>query len=578
MGRSREAEVKRLLDLTAHPFVDLGFELRREVTGEPLFTIGGRWELARQRFVGAPLRPHVQHLKESQFDAALALAAYMHARLAEVGAESLIQFPAGGDVAKEIARRDLARVGRPIFILFEGDRGSGKTHLCVLFQLMLAAALPKSRLWLIPHALPRRDELKIIVEEVCPAAWFDWTERDLTWQFINGSTIQCVTGDDDDAARAGGVECAAQNEAHLQRCGVYTTAQAAVRNVRGRPPGVLALAFNPPLKERGEWTIDLIEGVVQGKANGWHFHMDARRNSLLKPKLLDDIETAIRLVDPRAADADSRGIQQRIGIIAMPGFCAWPREKTVVDRDGKPHNGHVGRPPKIGWNEVTAAATRARLGALAPERGYPNVLGADFQMRPGCRATSFKLYERTDKRRVYYAERAILAGGGEEDLAEKIIDAGYAPAETLIVADSSGAWFGAERKPEKYSHNVLREYGFAVVVPAHGRAATKSKTGIPRNPDVEDNLMQLLELCEDDRFLVSPDEEWLIECCRKCRLVWDSGRVRLDDAEPGYSHLVDTVRYVPAFFEPKRGPRRTLTGNSTAREQVRGLRIFEDRG
>lgn len=554
----RIADLHQLESARVERCVDLQVAFKRRETGEELQRFGGRWDRIAETYLAErSKRGKVFWLNEAQC-------------LGERG-RSL----ADGPIAHLIAWMEARASGssRVIELVFDGARGSGKSHLGILAVFAIAIAFPGARCLLVSPANTRLDELEIIVKSTIPIAWRSvFSERKLTYYLPNGSTIKYIGADDENALKQGGFEVALLNEAQLMTSTAYAHAIAGVRNVAGRPAGLLILAMNYASKERGEWTNDHLDNIEAKRLNARHIKLDPELNINIQEGVLSDIEQAVRSVRPDLADTDSLGIRKRLGEMATPAF--------------RPHSvelgGHVGRPPvaitgidgvkRHGWTDVTRQLTAEKLGT---EHGFAYVVGADFQKRPGCVASIGKLYRRPDGKVVFVFEHIIVAGDNEDDLARRIDewlgDHGYTARDALVVADSSGRTQNAAHTSlTKPSHAILQEWFFTVVGPA--KVKVNGKLG-KRNPDVDDSLAQFYDLCTEERILVYPEAEWLIESLRRCKIKKRGGSIRLDDSHPGYSHPVDTVRYVTWYFEPRRGPTQAPLDRDVAGE-LRRIRLF----
>lgn len=541
--RKRDPLAQLEQDLTAR-VVDLRCVVKRRETGETLFAVGGRWDRVDKCYLDEPAkRGKVLWLNESQV-------------IGEVG-RRVEDGPAWSIKTWIEARRDGLK--RVVEIDLDGARGSGKTHLAVLAVWIIAIAFPEAECWLVSPANTRRGEIARIVNDHIPRAWkTGWSERDLCYVLPNDSVVRYLGADDEDGLKRGGYEVALLNEAQLMTSQAYANAAAGVRNLSGRPKGLLLLAYNYASKERGEWTNDHLDKIEAATINAHHHKLDPRLNRSIETDVVDDVDGLIRSVRPDLADIDSLGIRKRLGEYATPAFKPYPVAK----------GGHVGGPPRaitridgreLGWPDVTRERTAAKTGVKG---GFPIIVSMDFQRRPGCVASFWRIYLREDGRDVYHSFKAIVAGDNEDDLCQRCDDylgeLGLTTREALAVCDSTGRFQGADRSPNtKYSHDIVREYYFTVVAPR--RARRSGKGFINDNPLVEESLAQFYDLCTDNCVLIAEGEasEWHVECHRRCKIKKRGATIRLDDRPPGYSHLVDTSRYVIWYFEPRRGPKPT---------------------
>lgn len=534
---------------TTSRFVDLRLVVGRKSTGEILFSSGGRWDRPTGRYLDQP----ATHCKQIWLNEAQCLG--------EPG-RNIEDGPALAIKHWIDARK--ANSKRLIELVFDGGRGSGKSVLGTLAIFLIAIEFPDSRCWLVNPANTRRGEIQRIVRDFIPRQWRAWAEKDLTYTLPNGSTIQYIGADDEDALKQGGYEVALLNEAQLVTSQAYANVVAGVRNVSGRPKGLLILAHNYAAKVKGEWTNDHLDKIEDGSLNAAHHKLDPKLNGFLDEGVVDDIDASIRSVRPDLADIDALGIRRRLGDFACAAFKPFQLDK----------GGHVGSPPEVGWTEVTRQLTAEKTDT---KNGFAIIFGADFQRRPGCVAEAFRLWRREDKRTVYALQKVIIAGDNEDDLARLMDDylgsLGLSARDALVIADSTGRFQNASHsKNTKPSHDILREWFFTVVSP---RRIKTSGKGFSKgdNPLVEDSLAQFYDICQDSRFLVAPSEEWAIESHRRCKIKPRGGTIRLDDSKPGHSHPVDCSRYVTWYFEPRRGPLAPPIDTQTA-DEIRKIRLL----
>ncbi len=528
--------------------VDLCIDVRRETTDERLFFVGGRWDRTEDRYVEDARFCKTLYVKEAQLEVALATWAWIQARR--------------------------SKSPRPIIIMADGARGSGKTHWCVLALFIIGVAFPKARCWVVNPANTRREEVQIIVEENIPSEWRAWSEHHLQWTMPNGSTVQNVSGELPENVGQGGVEALVLNEAQDMQKAVYTRAMGAVRNVRQRPRGVMFIACNPAQRRKGEWTDDVAEGIRCTAINGQHFLLDPKKNSALEEGTLDEIEAAIRYVDPRAADADSRGIRRRLTDLACPAFRPWPSDRKVRIEDGREVEGHIGAPPDLGWADATVELTAKKTRT----KGYPQAGGTDFQGRPYCVTVIGKYYRIVGGPLAgkigYYLTDVVTGNGHEEGLSDRLYDRQYSNQALVLVADTSGHYQDVERHHDgQRSHQKLRDCGWHVEAPVEPRHPEKSKYGVGRNPIVEESLAQLYEVMDEGRLRVDPSQRcaWIVESLKKCR-VNRRGAKQVIDNRDEYGHTIDCIRYFIWWVEPAPGPGYVVPSRTSGR-QVLGRRV-----
>ena len=509
--------------------VDLRVVVGRKKTREILFAVGGRWHRGGGVFLEEPAeRCKVVWLNEAQC----------------IGEEGGTIEDGPAWAIKTWIEKRRAGVERLGEIVLDGARGSGKTFLGTLAVFLIAVEFPGARCLLVPPANTRRHEIDVIVKDVVPRRWRAWSMRDMTFTLPNGSTVTYVGADDENALKQGGYEVALLNEAQLMTSQAYVNATAGIRNLSGRPMGLLMLAMNYASKERGEWPNDHLDKIDAGLRGAKHHKLDPALNEFIDENANGIAEGLARSVRPDLADIDYAGIRKLLGNMAAPMF------KPAAVAFG----GHVGKPP-AGLLNVTREVTAFKTGT----KGFDRVVGMDFQQRPGCVAVVFQLFRQPDGKLLYWAERYIDAPGGyEDDIARRVEDylstIGLTARDVLVVADSTGRHQDGTHKNAKPSHQILREWYYTVVAPQRQKKSGGWGIG---NPDVDDSVAQFNCILMADSFLVSSDadpNEFLITSLRKCKTKKRGGSIRLDDRPPGYSHPVDCCRYVTWYFEPKRGP------------------------
>jgi len=531
--RASRYYINQLDALLRNRFLDLCVQWRRKKTKELIFEVGGRWDRAGACFDGKSDRCKIHWITEAQVEAADAFGTWIDAR-----------------------RRNAKRLNE---ICLDGGWGSGKTHVATLAAWCIAIEFPESRCWMVPPVTTQRWEIDNIVKDWIPSSWRLWEKAALSYTLPNRSSLVYIGAERDEKLSQGGAEVVFLNEMQAMTDRAYAHGAKSIRNVSGRPKGLLIVAMNPAVKERGQWTEDHLEKLDSHSLNGRRIIMDPALNSIVEEGTADEIDAMVASVRPDLAAA-GRGVHRRLGELAAPAF------KPVPVAVG----GHIGKPPEIGWFDATRQISSRLTGR---EQGYPDLVGCDFQMRPHCAGQPVRVYRREDNKQVYYAYSTILSDGNEDDLAEKVIEAGFDPADALAVADASGAWQNTQRKRTGiYSHDILREHGFSVVAPA---TVKSKKSRFFKNPDLDNSLAVLFDVCTEGRLLVDPDCEWLIEALRRCKVKRMSGRNRLNDEGKGYAHVLDCLRYVIWYCEPRRRPMKPQFDAATF-DRLSGVRILSN--
>lgn len=511
-------------------YVDVCLVFRRRLTGEKLLEVGGRWDRINRCYVGEARRRHVVLVNEAQLDLCAALRSYLEKRLRGLDRE-VLQF---------------AGV----------KRGGGKTHWFVLALAAIAIALPGAVTWAVSPTHQKRDEIDRILRSQLPPAlgWWIWKgQPDFRFTYITGSILRLLSGEIPETVKQGGFEAALINEAQDQARSVYSMAQPGVRNVEGRPAGILFIAANPPLRVRGEWVNELAEKLMAGEVDGRYFDVKPEDNASIEQAAQDKASRNVEAIDPRAAMTDLGGQWLPVGDRAFPLWRS--REKDYEGASiGLPPGlvrlpSLVGHLPDLGYTDITVQALREigiyRSSDRAP---YEWVIIADFQGRPHMAATVGKVFRGPDGKRHYWIAEEVIVKGDEHDLSDALEEAGYSPDTAAIVGDASGDWqSGKDRRRRLPSWDVLKSHRWLLVGP---RDKIREGSKHPSNPPVDRSLTEVYVVMRESRLLVDPGCTWAITALEKCPLKKDGQRVVIPSTGD-FSHVCDTVRYFIHRFEPK---------------------------
>lgn len=549
----RTATLDRIL-LSSDRYADCRLEVRAS-TGETLLTVGGRWMRLGKRYEGnCPARVIV--LKKSQDEIGRGLAEYVRKRLA--GDESRIAL-----------------------MLAIGNRGGGKTWFCALTMVVLALAIPGA--WQIGVSITSKQnrEMKDAISQIVDPAWIanevdDF--RDPRTEFITGSTILWLTSKNHKALRQAQLsfEHVCVNEGQDQREKIFINSISATRN----SGGLMSVATNPPQDESGEgdWVAVLYQGLEAGNQDGAAYILDSRDNDAVNQAALGKIGRLMRLVNPDAADADSVGIIKLAGTVGYPGFT---RIQRSVDVTGRWLAGHIGRPPDIGWTDITREITAEHVPGSSS--GYDYVGGGDFQTDPGSCAVVGKLYRTQLGEVVLWIKEFIATSGTEEDLTLALTSHGYYPghvdyegrpaASLLLIGDATGARQNAEhRKRDPYSFTRLRADGWSVLPPSfYGPKKT------PWNPLIADSRKQMKAALQAGLIVLSPECSEpsngfpsLIESMARAKVTVGGKFVK----KGHYTHGPDGVRYLAWRFLPRAQPPAIGAPDQKTADAIRSMRLI----
>jgi hypothetical protein len=352
--RQRVAALDRRL-LSAERYLPLKLEVRTH-TGEKLFTVGGCWDRTARRYVDRECPVRVFALKKSQ--------------------EAL-----GRLLAEQLRKRAANDDSRKALIMMLGERGGGKTMALALIVVCVALAFVASWQQVVSIYASQNAEVGDCIEKITGGGWAAEVSdpRQPYLRFVNGSRCNWMTSRTPKKIRQAAInwEHIGVNEGQDQSELVYKNAQGAIRN-KG---GFVSVAANPSLSEAGDWVVLLHQGIEAGCEDGANVHLPAADNDAVNQETLGKNERLIRLVDPAAADADSRGVIKLSGTVGYQGFT---RLSRMVAPDGRWLAGHIGERELV-WDDVTREVTARHTKT---QDGYDYVVGCDFQTDPGCCAVA----------------------------------------------------------------------------------------------------------------------------------------------------------------------------------------------
>jgi hypothetical protein len=152
-------------------------------------------------------------------------------------------------------------------------------------------------------------------------------------------------------------------------------------------------------------------------------------------------------------------------------------------------------------------------------------------------------------------EIVVKLADGEDHFLERVSELGYGIEDIVWITDNS-ALFQDSRRTGAKSADYFRKWGYRIE--PNQPAAPGSKTGRPRNPDIEDRVSLVNKLLSsetrDPKMMIDPRAKALIEGLKNCPSV----KQRHGYGPKGYhSHITDTAGYVAWWVYPRPGRRTT---------------------
>lgn len=500
----------------ANRFTDLAVQWQLP-DGSTLLHAGGVWDSIDRLYLPREVdRVRIVRLRQSQVEAAQWIAWWLQERA-------------------EGRKRDF----RSLFLL--GDRGGGKTFLATVATVTALIKFPTldgkpTLAWQVVSSYKERRELEREIESAFPfeGVWYVRKKApEHEYRFINGATLVTQSADNPDTLRQGTVDILYLNEATKLLEEAYVSGIARLAD----HDGLCLATTNPPRTNRGRWVKKFWDIAKERQEAGKTFsvrfcRIDSAGNDLRHADAGDDVADQIRVLNPRAAQADIDGLMLPVD---QPAYWEWSRT-----RNGRPL-------PDLG--DVTEQYLKLRTG-----KAYSYLLGADFQGRPFQVAVVCKIFGSVDDPHLYFCDEIICPQATEGDLADEVLEAGYTPDNAYWIADNSGQWQNSKRSKNEYdSHRQISDRGF------HIAACIKPKQlgHRPANPPVEQRVNLINAKLKDSRIFVDPEgAPWLAESMKECIL--RMGRYGRVVPEGRHAHAGDALGY-PAWWVYSRG-RRTLDG------------------
>lgn len=480
-------------------YIDLYLLFRRRKTGEILLKVGGRWDRLKGEFSDEKVeRCHVIEVKEAQVPIVQRFAAWL---------------------AKFIAGETRERI-----LLTGGNRRGGKSYIATACLVAIALAVPGAICWMVSPNLGKRDELERYVKDQTLAEWRAYRGMpEYRFTFVNGSTIQSITGDTADALKRGEATAILFNEPQDCPIDVVTYGLPALID----EGGVAIFAGNPARRFKGEWFNNLRQLVIDGTYRaGAFFDVPAAENDSIDQEARQDFGELLRLLDPRAANADDEGLWLPVG------ERAYPKWSTKL----------IGEPPAYDVGDITARICHREL--FVP---YRFIAGGDFQGRPHQAAVIYRLFENKDGAVIFWIVDELVVEGTELHLSDAALDAGYTPENLVWIPDASGSFQDGPHSGNSTSFDLLRSQRWNVVAPTEIRRPDRSRHA--KNPDIDRRLGLMYRVMEQARLRVAPKCTWTIASFKECPL----GASRYGKKRPYgvHAHITDAACYPVWRLEPK---------------------------
>lgn len=438
-----------------------------------------------------------------------------------------------------------------------GARRGGKTFALVQCLLATLIDVPATHGvptigWLVSVAHSERDEIDKAVQRTLLPEWYayrEWPRH--VYKFAHGAEAVNVSADDPESLKKGKVDCLLLNEAQKMPSAALTNALSGTEDTEG----IALLAANPPQRSKGEWVFDLQEEIVSGEygPEARFFHFDPVLNPFISQRAKERVAKILRKINPAAAEADEDGIWRRPGGLAYEAFSRIHNIKSV---------------PEVG--DVTAEYTKRRLG-----RAYKFVAGYDPNNRPHHVGVIFRLFGSVSAPILWAVDEIVVDhADGEEHFLEVVDQRGYGVEDVIWVLDNSSFFQDSRRRHGVTSSDYFRKLCYRCE--PNQPASPNSKTGRPRNPDIELRVDLLNKLMFSDpaknhlpRLLVDPKCASLIDAFKNCK----SKKVRHGYGPVGkHSHITDAAGYAAWWSFPR--PQRKVSSGPIA---IHGDPLFNDR-
>lgn len=418
-----------------------------------------------------------------------------------------------------------------------GRRRGGKTWIGLL--LVVAAAVDNPKIdgsstlgWLVSVDHPSRQELDREFREVIPGDW--WTYREQPsgkspahcYTLATGALLVHRTAEDPEALRNGRVDLALCNE-----LGKFS--ELAFRNVLHATKdkdGACLATTNRPRRSKSNFAAVLAKQIKLDQSKGivpdFDYHeLDDSLNDRKSGEATERVDRILARLNPDDADEGA--------LLEVGQYCyaeAFDEAKNVA------------AVPEL-LPDITRQVTRRILGY---ERDF--LVGTDFQARPGCVATVWKVYGTLPDRWILWCVRVVWAeDGGEEALISELDDFGISADTAVIIADASSEWQTHDHSRKGLgSFRYFQDARFIIRGPQPKKDRKYGSNPRPKELQVQ----RLRELLQEARpgglraMMISDDAaaKPLVYDLQKCK----AGKGKAGGAIPvgESSHSTDTAAYV----------------------------------
>lgn len=488
-------ELEQELGATSR-FIDLCLIFREKETQRELLRVGGRWDSSNERFLDEDpddLTAKVVQVNKNQVSTVLQFAEWLDA------------FLSGGP------RKRLLVTG--------GDRRGGKSFIVTALCCALCIAVPGALTWYVSPTLKKRDELERYTKGHTPRDWRNYSAREMTFTFVNGSRIVNVTGDDAEDLKRG--------EAHLI---VYNEPQSMGEDVLtyGAPAtidhgGLLLFAGNPARKRKGVWFTRLVKAIEAEKyTKGVFVRISRKDNPDIDTEASKDVSELMHLVNPEAARADDDGVFMEPGSFAYAEHFDEKRNSV----------------PTLDIASFCTAEVIRRAGGFGK---FDTLNGADFQHWPHNAGVSLQACG-DPRDPTWYVTSYLLVPDDEDNFLDEAFGL-WDQGRTLWIGDASGSWQDAQHTKGRSSFEKFRARRWRIEPPQVKRS---DRGDHPSNPSREDRINLVNTLLDRGKLIIVMDKAAPVaEALTKCE-VDPKGRPR-----GRYAHLTDALGYPLFWASPK---------------------------
>lgn len=498
-------------------FVDLRIVWREwRDSNAVVLDAGGRWDRLERRYVDDGAAYLQLRLQPAQYEAAYWFAGWLREYLAGI---------------EHVRATDYFRKWTMMNV---GGRRGGKTDFCVKAQIAACAAKPGTVAWAASPTEDETIELHDVFARIIPGGWAEYREAKRRWFWANGSVIEYRSGFKPKALKRGRVDLPFFNEAQYFPKRSYTMVRAPIADTGG----LVLLSANPPDEPVGQWLLEMYDEAKAGKETVKLCEFDPDKNPVVDQQALDDMASDLTEEEYRR---DRKGEFIPVGDLV---WHAWSSKYNV--RPAGELQERTAKVQPLALPNITRQFTKLHLG-----REFDHVIGMDFQLVPHMAAVVAEFFQNPDdpKDPFMWSTDCLKFGDDEGDLgteiefAEALIEMGYDPERTAVIADASGWWQDAERTKGRGSVDLIKKAGFRFVFRPDRHAK--------RNPLIFERIQATnVRMCTKDglRRLFSVPENLDLNRALK---MWEN-RNRVPHRRSDHAHLSDALSYIVWRFWPRK--------------------------